>query len=99
MFRHLKLTLKNGIDRFLVVACLVLRSGACVTYFIVSVADTLHIYLLCHTFWNFFVIGKAAGLLVLLKLKWSVSFSPDVVNTKGELVHRQLIVKPNLFGP
>jgi hypothetical protein len=97
--RHFQLTPRNGIGLFLVVACLVLGFSARVTYFIVSVADTLHIYLLCHTFWDSFVTGKAAGLIVLSKLKWSVFLSSDLLNTKSEVVRRQLIVKPTLFLP
>jgi len=96
---HFQLTQRNGIGLFLVVAYSILGPSACVTYFIVSVADTLHIYLICHTFWSLFVIGKAAGLIVLLRLKWSVSLSPCLLNTKSQVVRRQLIVSRNLFLP
>jgi hypothetical protein len=96
------LTPRNGIGWFLVVASVSLPgSRTCVIYFVGSFADTSHVGLLCCTFWNiFFATGNAAEFSVHLILRWSVSLSPNFLNTKNQVVCRQLIVKlAHLFLP
>jgi len=41
-------------------------------YFL-CVADTLHIYLLSHMFWNFLVYGRFVGFSILVKLPWQLT--------------------------
>ncbi|KIM81870.1 hypothetical protein PILCRDRAFT_821230 [Piloderma croceum F 1598] len=38
-------------------------------------ADTLHVYLLSHMFWNFLVYGRSVGFIILLRLPWQLTTS------------------------
>jgi hypothetical protein len=100
MSEHVPLTPRIGAGLFSLVVCSILGSNARLIYIIfVSVADTIHVYLLSHMFWNFLVHGRSVGLIILLKLKWSVSPPPRLLNTNGQFVRRQLMVNPTLFLP
>jgi len=39
------------------------------------VADTIHVYLLSHMFWNFLVYGRTVGFSILLRLPWQLMAS------------------------
>ena len=78
------------------VACSSLRSSARLIFF-VSVADTLHVYLLSHMFWDFLVRGRFIGFSVLLELPWFVPCLPILPNNNDQVALRRLMVSPLSF--